>query len=105
MKFEYIVHIPPESITSLAFFVRFYTPLKGEVRARAYLGNNREYALLPFFTTGTGDLIPLPYSGYVPFAVPAPITVCISSINKIMFLCFFKYSKICWTLSSNCPLY
>lgn len=73
MKFEYIVHIPPESITSLAFFVRFYTPLKGEVRARAYLGNNREYALLPFFTTGTGDLIPLPYSGYVPFAVPAPI--------------------------------
>lgn len=71
MKFEYIVHIPPESITSLAFFVRFYSPVQGKVRASAYLGNNREYTLLPFFTTRTGNLIPLPYSGYIHFAVPA----------------------------------
>lgn len=74
MKFEYIIHIPPESITSLAFFVRFYTPGRGKIHTRAYLGNNREYPLLPCFTSGKGDFIPIPYGGYVHFVVPTAMT-------------------------------
>ena len=40
-----------------------------------------------------------------PLVAPAPITVCISSINKTDFSCFCKSFKTAFNLSSKSPLY